>query len=108
MLPIFRTGYRNKAEKMTTAAEVKGWPGPLLAQRDDLILRKRHLIMRPVRHVLRSIYFFSSSWDRTHPEPVWYMDFLPSPTAYRGRQARRALGARPLSRRARCRRMAGL
>ena len=70
---------------MTTAAQVNRWLRPVLQQRSDLIVRKRVLVVRPVRHVLRWIYFNGASWDKNHPKPYWYIDFLPSPPFWRGR-----------------------
>jgi hypothetical protein len=44
----------------TRPADIKRYLTPLLKQRDDLVLRGRLLLIRPVRHVLRGLFF-----DRT-------------------------------------------
>lgn len=60
---------------MTTAKEVKKWVASLLDARSDLALVGRNLILRPVRHVMRGIYFDASS-DRTLTRPKWYVSIL--------------------------------
>ena len=58
---------------MTTASEVKKWVGPLLERRPDLVLVGRNLIIKPVRHVVRGI-FFDASWDKNYCRPKWYVN----------------------------------
>jgi len=54
---------------MTTAAEVKRWTKPILAEYPELRLHKRELYLSPTHHLHRSILFAGSS-DRTFPKPV--------------------------------------
>jgi hypothetical protein len=56
---------------MTTAAEVKRRLKPLLKHRPDLVLVGRNLVIPPVHHVLRGI-FFDASWDKDLCRPIWY------------------------------------
>ena len=44
----------------TRPADIKRYLKPLLDQRDDLVLVGRHLFIRPVRHLMRGVFF-----DRT-------------------------------------------
>ena len=60
---------------MTTAAEVRRWLKPLLKQHPDLVLVGRNLIIPPVHHVLRGI-FFDASWDKHLCRPIWYAGAL--------------------------------
>lgn len=53
-------GKRGPAEPGTRPADIKRYLKSLLAERDDLVLAGRHLLIRPVRHVLRGALF-----DRT-------------------------------------------
>lgn len=46
---------------MTTAAEVKRLLKPVLAKHDDLVLVGRFLLIKPVWHVARGIYFDQTS-----------------------------------------------
>jgi hypothetical protein len=55
---------------MTTSAEIRRWTRPLTERRKDLVLRGRSLVVLPLHHVYRSI-FFEGSWDRTYPRPRW-------------------------------------
>lgn len=56
---------------MTTAPEVKKWLRPVLKQHPDLVLVGRNLIIPPVHHILRGI-FFDASWDKQLCRPIWY------------------------------------
>lgn len=60
---------------MTTTAEVKRWAIPILERHTDLILNGRNLILKPVQHLLRGIYF-DSSWSKDYPRPYWYFVML--------------------------------
>lgn len=60
---------------MTTAAEVRRWLKPLMKRHPNLVLVGRNLIIPPVRHILRGIYF-DSSWDRALCRPLWYVGEL--------------------------------
>jgi len=52
----------------TRPADIKRYLKPLLALRDDLVLRGRHLIIRPVRHILRGVIF-----DRTSDKYTFHI-----------------------------------
>lgn len=56
---------------MTTALEVKKWLRPVLKHHPDLVLVGRNLIIPPVHHILRGI-FFDASWDKQPCRPIWY------------------------------------
>jgi hypothetical protein len=58
---------------MTTASEVKRWVRPLLERRPDLVLVGRNLVIKPVQHIVRGIYF-DASWDKTLCRPRWYVN----------------------------------
>lgn len=60
---------------MTTASEVKAWLRPLLRRRGDLTLVGRNLVIGPVKHIVRGIYF-DASWDKNLCRPVWYVNKL--------------------------------
>jgi hypothetical protein len=60
---------------MTTASEVKTWMRPLLQRRDDIVLVGRNLVVAPVKHIVRGIYF-DASWDKNLCRPVWYVNKL--------------------------------
>lgn len=47
-------------EPGTRPADIKRYLKPILDQRDDLVLFGRRLVIRPVRHILRGVFF-----DRT-------------------------------------------
>ena len=50
----------------TRPADLKRYLKPLLEQRSDLVLVERHLVIRPVRHLLRGVFF-----DRTSDKYVF-------------------------------------
>lgn len=54
---------------MTTIAEVKRWIRPILEEHPDLVLERRNLYLRPLRHIYRAIEFLGSS-QRTFPTPA--------------------------------------
>ena len=58
-------GKRGPAEPGTRSANIKRYLKSLLAERDDLVLVGRRLLIRPVRHILRGA-FFESMGGRTH------------------------------------------
>lgn len=65
---------RGPAEPGTRPADVKRYLKSLLAERDDLVLIGRRLLIRPVRHVLRGAFFESMGgrtrfriWPYLHP-----------------------------------------
>lgn len=62
------------AEPGTRPADIKRYLKSLLAERDDLILVGRRLLIRPVRHILRGAFFESTGgrtrfriWPYLHP-----------------------------------------
>jgi len=65
---------RDPAEPGTRPADIKRYLKSLLAERDDLVLVGRRLLIRPVRHVLRGAFFESMGgrtrfriWPYLHP-----------------------------------------
>lgn len=60
---------------MTTRAEIKRWVKPFVASRADIVLSERALLMTPVHHVARGMYFRSTS-TKTYPEVAWFFELL--------------------------------
>jgi hypothetical protein len=60
---------------MTTAAQVKKLVQPLLARNSDLVLVGRLLVVRPTKHILRSI-FFDASWNKDLFRPYWALNMM--------------------------------
>lgn len=67
-------GKRGPAELGTRPADIKRYLKSLLAERDDLVLVGRRLLIRPVRHILRGAFFESMGggtrfriWPYLHP-----------------------------------------
>jgi hypothetical protein len=65
-----------KRPRGTRPADLKHYLKPLLKERSDLVLRGRHLFIRPVKHLLRGVYFERSSDRYTVkiemlPGPLW-------------------------------------
>lgn len=60
---------------MTTKPEIRRWVRPILESRSDVVLDDRALILTPVRHIARGIYFMSSS-SKNRPQVAWFMDVL--------------------------------
>ena len=56
---------------MTTAREVKKLVAPLLARHDDLVLHGRFVILRPIRHVMRSV-FIDATGSKNRFSPTYY------------------------------------
>jgi hypothetical protein len=64
---------------LTTAVEIKRWTKPLLRQRSDLALHERSIYVRPVRHIIYSVFFPGSS-DKTDPRTRSYFSVPFSPS----------------------------
>lgn len=63
---------------MTSSVEIRRWTKDLVRQRSDVLLRRRSLVLAPVQHVHRSIFFYGSS-DKTLPRPRWQLVLLFAP-----------------------------
>lgn len=63
---------------MTTAVEVKRLIKPLLMRNSDLALVGRLLVVKPVHHILRGV-FFDGSWDKNLFRPYWGVSYLFGP-----------------------------
>jgi hypothetical protein len=63
---------------MTTAAEVRTLVAPIVARHDDLVLIKRRLIIKPVRHLLRFVNI-DRTGDKDGVNPFWNIDNLARP-----------------------------
>jgi len=69
---------------MTTRTEIQNWVRPLLDSTLDLVLERDLLLVRPVRHLLRGVYFWPSS-SRDLPNIGWFMiPLFDAPTPSRG------------------------
>jgi hypothetical protein len=64
--------HRRQAETMTTKKQVKSLWSELLARQDDLFLADRFVILKPQRHVTRSISI-DRSWDADYPRFCWHI-----------------------------------
>lgn len=60
---------------MTTAAQVKKLLRPLLERNSDLILVGRLVVVKPVRHILRSVFIDSSS-NKDRFSPYWAVNMI--------------------------------
>lgn len=60
---------------MTTAAQVKKLLRPLLERNPDLVLVGRLVVVRPVRHILRSVFIDSSS-NKDLFAPYWAFNMM--------------------------------
>lgn len=56
---------------MTTAREVKKLVAPLLARHDDLVLHGRFIIIKPIGHVLRSL-FIDATGSKNRFSPMYH------------------------------------
>jgi hypothetical protein len=65
---------------MTTVAQVKRVARPLLERNGDLALVGRLVIIKPVRHLLRGV-FFDRGVDPIIFAPTWFVNFLFKPGA---------------------------
>jgi hypothetical protein len=60
---------------MTTAAQVKKLLRPLLERNSDLLLVGRLVVVKPVRHILRSVFIDSSS-NKDRFAPYWALNMM--------------------------------
>ena len=60
---------------MTTRAEIRRWVKPFVASRADIVLSQRAVLVTPVHHVARGMYFRSTS-TKTYPEVAWFFELL--------------------------------
>ena len=58
----------------TRPADIRRYVKPLLKVRDDLVLIGRHLVIRPVRHLLRGVYF-----EPTRHKSMFYLQHFIKP-----------------------------
>ncbi len=65
---------------MTTAVQVKQVTRPLLERNGDLALVGRLVVIKPVRHLLRGV-FFDRGVDPIIFAPTWFVNFLFKPGA---------------------------
>jgi hypothetical protein len=63
---------------VTTVAQVRQVTRPLLERNPDLALVGRLVVIKPVRHIIRGIFFDPSSDPVLH-NPVWLVSFLFKP-----------------------------
>lgn len=75
---------------MTTTKQVKSLWSTLLARQDDLFLADRFVILKPQRHVMRSISI-DRSWDADYPRFYWHIGPAFDPVGGRG-----GLGQQPI------------
>jgi hypothetical protein len=65
---------------VTTIAQVRQVTGPLLERNADLALVGRLVVIKPVRHLIRGI-FFGRGADPVVFQPTWFVNFLFKPDA---------------------------
>jgi hypothetical protein len=67
---------------MTTRAEIKKWVKPFVASRQDVVSLPRAVVLAPIHHVSRGVYFRSRS-SKTWPEIAWFFELLFAPPGSR-------------------------
>lgn len=60
---------------MTTRAEIQKWVRPFVQVRPGLALSQRAVLVAPVHHIARGMYFRSTS-TKTRPEIAWFFEIL--------------------------------